>query len=89
MLFLDITGKEVQVKPDRGQTGMTEDLLEAEDVTTVKQVVFGEGVAKRVWRPPYPGNASPLTGTPQHLLYTAPGEGPPLFAEKEPGNFVG
>ena len=80
MLFLDITGKEVKVKPDRSQTGMTEDLLKAEDVAAVKQVVFGEGVAKRVWRTPHPGNASPLTGTPQHLLYTAPCEGQSLFA---------
>ena len=48
MLFLDITGKEVQVKPDRSQTGMTEDLLEAEDVAAVKQVVFGEGMTKSV-----------------------------------------
>ena len=80
MLFLDITGKEVKIKPDRSQTGMTEDLLKAEDVAAVKQVVFSEGVAKRVWRTPHPGNASPLTGTPQHLLYPAPGEGQPLFA---------
>ncbi len=80
MLFLDITGKEVEIKPDRSQTGMPEDLLEAEDVAAVKQIVFSEGVAKRVWRTPYTGNASPRTGTPQHLLYTAPGEGQPLFA---------
>ena len=80
MLFLDITGKEVKIKPDRSQTGMTEDLLKAEDVTAVKQVVFSEGVAKRMWRTPYPGNASPLTGAPKHLLNTAPGEGQPLFA---------
>jgi len=75
VLFLNITGKEVKIKPDRSQTGMTEDLLEAEDVAAVKQVVFSEGVAKRMWRTPYPGNASSLTGTPQHLLYPAPGEG--------------
>ncbi len=54
---------------------MTEDLLEAEDVAAVKQVVFSEGVAKRMWRTSHPDNTSPLAGTPQHLLYTAPGEG--------------
>ena len=75
MLFLDITGKEVKIKPDRSQTGMTEDLLEAEDVAAVKQIVFSEGVAKRMWRTLHSGNTSPLTGTPQHLLYTVLGEG--------------
>ena len=75
MLFLDITGKEVQIKPNRSQTGMTEDLLEAEDIAAVKQVVLSEGVAKRMWRTSHPGNTSPVTGTPQHLLDTAPGEG--------------
>ena len=49
MLFLDITGKEVKIKPDRSQTGMAEDLLKAEYVAAVKQVVFGEGVANRMW----------------------------------------
>ena len=80
MLFLDITGKEVKVKPDRSQAGMTKYLLKAENIAAVKQVIFGEGVAERMRRTPHPGNASLLTGAPQHLLYTAPGEGQPLFA---------
>jgi hypothetical protein len=49
VLAFDVTSEKIKIKPYRGETGMTENLLKAEDIAAVKQVVFGEGVAKRVW----------------------------------------
>lgn len=45
MLLLDISAKKIKISADGGQTGVPENLLKAEDISTVNQIALGESVA--------------------------------------------
>ncbi len=45
VLALQVTGKRVDVDSDRSQAGMPQDLLQAEDISAIHEVVLGECVA--------------------------------------------
>ena len=78
MLFLDIGGKEVEINSDRCQATVSQDLLQAEDVTAVHQVVPGKGMPVGMRRTPCAGDTGFLAVAPQYLLDTISSKGQPL-----------
>ena len=48
VLLLDIAGKQVEIQAYGGQARMSQYPLQAEDIASVDNILFGEAVAKRV-----------------------------------------
>ena len=71
MLFFDIAGKKVQVYAHRSQRRMTKYFLEAENITTVEQIVFGEGMPEYMRGAPHTHDSGLASVSSEHLLNTA------------------
>ena len=73
MLLLDVAGKKVKIKAYGGQARMSQYSLQAEDIATVGQIPFGEGVTTSMRRASHPGDTGAAGEPPHHLLDTASG----------------
>lgn len=83
MLRLYIGGKKIQIHSHRGQAGMPQYFLQAEDITAVQKVIAGEGMPQCVRRATNPPDTGFLAVAPQHLLDAVSGEGQPIIIEQE------
>ena len=73
MLLLDVAGEKVKIKPYGGQARMSQYSLQAEDIATVGQIPFREGVTTSMRRASHPGDSGALGKSSHHLLDTASG----------------
>ena len=64
---------------------MTQDFLQAENVTTVQEEVFSECVSECMRGTSYSGNTNPPSGPSQHLLDATSSERQSWLAEEQPG----
>jgi hypothetical protein len=67
---------------------MSQYSLQAEDIATVGQIPFGEGVTTSMRRASDPGDTGAAGESPHHLLDTASGQRQAVITQKEPGYIV-
>jgi len=86
VLLLNVNGEKVKVKTYRSQAGVPEYFLQAEDITTVEEIIFGEGMPESMRRASRAGDTSLPAITAQHLLDAISGQGLAFVIKQKSGN---